>query len=333
MQTHTITPSISISPTVPVSDATVIPRVGVGVFVINEKGHVLIGKRTGSHGAGTLALPGGHLELHESFSDCAAREVFEETGLVLEPPHIQPQSELFSPSPPQVRAHLGPQSPSQPILAYTASTPSPFDSATTPQASSNSDNILPLLPPTPLQFLTAQNSVRMKDYGEKGQGKHYVTIFMKASVRYDPAHPVAQAQVMEPLKCLGWCWVPVPYLLNAAERQQQLQLLQLAATTEGRALPVSIDKLLEAESLAQALQDADETRPFNVYGSPTSAGPLSNGVRLPSSSSLLNSNGSQSGFSDQEALAWAQADDFARGAPLFQPLVNVIIDNPGLQLA
>ncbi len=74
----------SSSSALPISDATVIPRVGVAVFVLNEKGHVLVGKRTGSHGAGTLALPGGHLELHESFDECAARETYEETGLVLE---------------------------------------------------------------------------------------------------------------------------------------------------------------------------------------------------------------------------------------------------------
>ncbi|CBQ73543.1 conserved hypothetical protein [Sporisorium reilianum SRZ2] len=319
-----MTPSVSSLAAAPGSDATVVPRVGVAVFVSNEKGHILIGKRTGSHGAGTLALPGGHLELHESFYDCAAREVYEETGLILEAPQFQPQSELLSPSPPQVRAHLGPQSPSQPILAHTASTPSPFDTAPTRQATSN----VPLLPTTPLQFLTAQNSVRMKDHGEKGHGKHYVTIFMKASVKYDPEHPVAQAQIMEPTKCLGWCWVPVSYLLHAAERQQQLQLLQLAATSEGRSLPVSIDKLLEAESLAQALQEADEPAPLNSYGSPTSAG-----QRRPSSSSFLQANGSANGFTDEEALAWAEADDFARGAPLFQPLVNVIIDHPGLQLA
>ncbi|KAI5889934.1 uncharacterized protein SCHCODRAFT_02689986 [Schizophyllum commune H4-8] len=56
-------------------------RVGVGVFVTNQSGQFIIGKRKGSHGAGTYALPGGHLEYGESFEACGTREVLEETGL------------------------------------------------------------------------------------------------------------------------------------------------------------------------------------------------------------------------------------------------------------
>jgi len=58
-----------------------VPRVGVGVFVLNSNNQFVFGKRKGSHGQDTWALPGGHLELHESFEECAKREVLEETGL------------------------------------------------------------------------------------------------------------------------------------------------------------------------------------------------------------------------------------------------------------
>ncbi len=59
------------------------PRVGVGVIVVRG-GLVLLGRRQGSLGAGTWALPGGHLEPGESVEDCARREVLEETGLSVE---------------------------------------------------------------------------------------------------------------------------------------------------------------------------------------------------------------------------------------------------------
>lgn len=57
------------------------PKVGVGVFVFNTAGEVLVQQRMGAHGAGTWSIPGGHLEFGESFAQCASREVREELGV------------------------------------------------------------------------------------------------------------------------------------------------------------------------------------------------------------------------------------------------------------
>ncbi len=53
--------------------------------MVLKDGHLLLGRRKGSHGAGEYAYPGGHLEHLESFAECAAREVKEETGLEIGP--------------------------------------------------------------------------------------------------------------------------------------------------------------------------------------------------------------------------------------------------------
>ena len=81
------------------------PRIGIGVFVFKRDGTFILGKRKGSLGSGkvlstacpyvypyqetrsdgentgTFALPVGHLEYGETFAQCAARELFEETDI------------------------------------------------------------------------------------------------------------------------------------------------------------------------------------------------------------------------------------------------------------
>ena len=58
------------------------PLVGVAVVVCRDD-KFLLGKRKNSHGAGSWQFPGGHLELNESIEACAAREIFEETGITI----------------------------------------------------------------------------------------------------------------------------------------------------------------------------------------------------------------------------------------------------------
>jgi 8-oxo-dGTP diphosphatase len=64
----------------PLSSSYAVPRTGVGVMILRE-GKVLLGKRKGAHGEGEYAFPGGHLELMESYAECAHRELAEECGV------------------------------------------------------------------------------------------------------------------------------------------------------------------------------------------------------------------------------------------------------------
>lgn len=57
------------------------PKVGVSVILIDKNKKVLVGKRKGSHGAGLLSVPGGHIEFNESFVTTCYRELNEEIGV------------------------------------------------------------------------------------------------------------------------------------------------------------------------------------------------------------------------------------------------------------
>ena len=57
------------------------------MVIQNEKGEILIGKRTGSH-APLYSIPGGHLEQGETFEEAAIKEVREETGLIISNPKV-----------------------------------------------------------------------------------------------------------------------------------------------------------------------------------------------------------------------------------------------------
>ena len=60
------------------------PLVGIGAVVVHE-GRVLLARRGNPPLKGHWTLPGGVLELGESLTEGVAREVREETGLVVEP--------------------------------------------------------------------------------------------------------------------------------------------------------------------------------------------------------------------------------------------------------
>lgn len=55
-------------------------------MVEDQEGKILVINRSKSDWPG-LTFPGGHLEAHETLLDSVKREVAEETGLVIPPPH------------------------------------------------------------------------------------------------------------------------------------------------------------------------------------------------------------------------------------------------------
>lgn len=57
------------------------PFVGVTAVVFRD-GRLLLGRRIGSHGAGTWAFPGGKLDAGEDPAAATVRELREETGLL-----------------------------------------------------------------------------------------------------------------------------------------------------------------------------------------------------------------------------------------------------------
>ncbi len=64
-------------------------RVGVGVYIFNNKNQLLLGLRIGSHDAYSWCPPGGHMEFGETVEQTAIREVKEENNLDVLPEDIK----------------------------------------------------------------------------------------------------------------------------------------------------------------------------------------------------------------------------------------------------
>ena len=58
-------------------------HVGVGCWIFNPVGQILLGQRKSKHGINTWAPPGGKLEFGETPQQCATRELYEETGIII----------------------------------------------------------------------------------------------------------------------------------------------------------------------------------------------------------------------------------------------------------
>ncbi len=65
------------------------------MLVRDKKGKVILIKRTGSHGEGTWAPPGGHIDFGETAVEAGRREVEEETGIITGDPKVLGFTEDF----------------------------------------------------------------------------------------------------------------------------------------------------------------------------------------------------------------------------------------------
>ncbi|WP_328605919.1 NUDIX domain-containing protein [Amycolatopsis sp. NBC_00345] len=67
----------------------------VHVFLV-QQGKILLMRRAGSgYADGQLGLPAGHVDLGETPTACAVREVAEELGVVLDPADLRPGGTMF----------------------------------------------------------------------------------------------------------------------------------------------------------------------------------------------------------------------------------------------
>jgi 8-oxo-dGTP diphosphatase len=87
-----------------------LPRVGVGVLILDHRSRALLTLRKLPPEAGSWSIVGGKLEYLETLHDCAVREAFEEVGVIVSiesllcvTDHLRPQENQHWVSP----AYLG----------------------------------------------------------------------------------------------------------------------------------------------------------------------------------------------------------------------------------
>lgn len=83
------------------------PIVGVGVMIIDESGHILLGSRIKTGETPSWCFPGGKVEPYESLEQSASREVLEETGLKLLNSELHPYVLLINQDQPQINSTVG----------------------------------------------------------------------------------------------------------------------------------------------------------------------------------------------------------------------------------
>ena len=208
-------------------------RVGVATFLFHPTQQnppkFLVGKRKGSHGAGTYALPGGHLDFGESFEGCAAREIWEETGLRVDGHVYDGVSEVGS-----TGGHF---------LRVRGEGRAEIEG----KAGAG-----PKREKRGLRLLTTTNDIM------EG-GKHYVTIFMVGVAESD------EAKVMEPDKCEGWEWITWRELIQAADKQKLIETLVTGGLISvDKERPLRDETGREAKKLFQPLLDLMVQRPGAV---------------------------------------------------------------------
>ncbi|EHY56511.1 hypothetical protein HRR83_002404 [Exophiala dermatitidis] len=239
------TTAAAASSSTPTSSTSAVPRVGVAVFILHpnldidnhtvpdsttsraappaqdsNKYKFLLGRRLNSHGSNTYALPGGHLEFGETFQECAAREVLEETGLVLNSSTIR-----FLTATNDVmladQSQTGSSDEGQTKTSYSGGTTGAGESKhyvtifMTAQVN-----------PDPNQAIADQdngNGITGNQSQSQSQSRSHSQFHSRSPSRVNVRLPLARR--MEPHKCAGWEWVTWTDLVRWAQPQLKSRVL------------------------------------------------------------------------------------------------------------